>query len=153
MPLVEAGFLDDSGRADRSRLLRFGPSIHVTVSHIAHIEGVPAPQTALALVDTGATLSCIDTELAQALQLPAVDTMEIGGVGGHRVHDVYAASVSIPSLELNQHGRFAGVELAAGDQVHRVLLGRSFLEGTVMIYDGFRGQVTIASARAPNPGA
>ena len=151
MPLTEAGFIDDSGRGDRAKLLKYGPSIHVTASHIAQIEGIPAPQTAFALVDTGAALSCIDTELAKALQLPVVDSMEIGGAGGKSVHDVYAASVSIPSLELNQHGRFAGVGLTAGGQAHGVLLGRTFLEGTVMIYDGFRGQVTIASARGPNP--
>ena len=55
--------------------------------------------------------------------------------------------VAIPALEIFEFGAFAGVDLGAGEQPQRVLLGRTFLQSTVMIYDGVRGQVTVASYR------
>jgi hypothetical protein len=46
-----------------------------------------------------------------------------------------------------QWGAFAGVELRAGGQPHGVLLGRSFLNQCIMIYDGIREQVTVATPK------
>jgi predicted aspartyl protease len=103
------------------------------------------PQQHVALIDTGATESCIDDALAAALGLTAVDKIMIGGSAGAREHNVYLAVVSMPSIAKVQFGRFAGVDLAGGGQLHRVLLGRTFLAGVVMIYDGLRAQVTLAS--------
>ena len=150
MPLIEAGFADQDGRPNHEHLLQYGPSIKVIVAQLTEMDGLPQPQSTSALVDTGAEQSCIDTQLAQSLQLPVVDVMTISGAGGPRQHDVYAARVSIPDLGMSQYGAFAGVELATGGQLHRVLLGRTFLQGTVMIYDGLRAQVTIASAHMPD---
>lgn len=86
-------------------------------------------------------------QLARTLGLPVVDFVMIGGAAGASRHPLYAARVAIPVLEIFQFGAFAGVDLAGGEQPHRVLLGRTFLQGTVMIYDGIRAQVTIASYR------
>ena len=88
--------------------------------------------TTHALVDTGATQSCIDIQIAQSLGLPVVDTVMIAGAAGPYPHPLYAARVAIPTLEIFHFGAFAGVDLAAGEQPHRVLLGRTFLQGTVM---------------------
>ena len=149
MPVAEAGFVDDDGRPLHGRLLEFGPTIQVTVGLMTEGEETPPPRFAHALVDTGASDSCIDTQLAQELDLPIVDVEMISGVGGPQEHFVYAARVDIPSLEFLQFGRFAGVNLAAGGMEHRVLLGRTFLQNTVMIYDGLRAQITLAAMRLP----
>ena len=74
----------------------------------------------------------------------------IAGAAGASRHPLYAARIAVPALEIFQIGAFAGVDLAAGEQPHRVLPGRTFLQGTVMIYDGVRAQVTIASCRIPD---
>jgi hypothetical protein len=148
MPLADTGFIDQDGRPDHALLVRFGPSIEVVVSTLVD-PNQPQPEghATHALIDTGATQSCIDIQLAESLGLPIVDEITLGGAAGAKRHDVYAARVTIPSLEIAQFGPFAGVDLEGGEQAHRVLLGRTFLQGTVMIYDGLRAQVTIASAR------
>ena len=148
MPLADLGFLDRAGRPDPTLLVGAGPTIEVVVSTLAMPDGLPPPtRTTHALVDTGAAQSCIDNDLARELVLPVIDRMTVSGAAGARQHDVYAVRVEIPSLEVGQFGAFAGVDLAAGGQPHGILLGRTFLQGTVMIYDGIRAQVTIASTR------
>lgn len=120
----------------------------MTVSHFAQDAqtGEKPSQVVPALVDTGATESCIDNKLAEELGLPVIDEMDMSGVGGMR-HNVYLASVSIPDLEFLQYGRFAGVDLRDGGQEHQALLGRTFLQNVILIYDGLRAQVTLASQR------
>ena len=65
-------------------------------------------------------------------------------MGGPSTHDVYLALVEIPALAFVQYGRFMGVHLAIGGQRHQALLGRTLLDGMVMIYDGAKGSVTLA---------
>lgn len=59
------------------------------------------------------------------------------------------ARISVPILEIQQYGRFAGVDLNDGGQAHHVLIGRNFLSGVIMIYDGIRAQVTLACPHLP----
>ena len=151
MPLADAAFLDPDGRPDGASLIGFGPSLEVVVS--TYVDPTQPPtegHTTHALVDTGASQSCIDMRLAQTLGLPVVDFVMIGGAVGASRHPLYAARIAIPVLEIFEFGAFAGVDLAGGEQSHQVLLGRTFLQSTVMIYDGVRAQVTIASCRIPD---
>ena len=150
MPLADAGFTDkDSGRPDSGLLLTYGPTLRVTVSQFHQVTetGNTVSQVVAALVDTGASESCIDNELAEELGLPVIDKMDMSGVSGMQKHNVYLASVHIPELEFAQYGRFAGVDLRDGGQVHQALLGRTFLQNVILIYDGLRAQVTLASQR------
>lgn len=103
-----------------------------------------ATVAAPALIDTGATFSCIDEQFATELGLTPIDIQQTSGAGGVSEHPVYLAVVNIPSLGKSQYGRFMGVRLADGNQHHRVILGRSFLALVVMIYDGTKAQVTLA---------
>ena len=148
MPVLVAGFLKPDGHPDGNLLITYGPTVQVTVGHYSPEGEQPRPSKSVyALVDTGALESCIDAALAAELGLPIVDTARIAGAGGESIHDVFLAHIQIPQLEIVQYGRFTGVNLAAGKQAHSVLLGRTFLVNTIMIYDGLRAQVTIASAR------
>lgn len=152
MPLAEAGFTGQDGLPDEAPLLQYGPTLAVTVSHYGSDAAPGAePQresvSTYALVDTGATQRCIDVGLARELDLPIIDTVDLSGSDGTKTHPVFLAAISIPSLEFFQYGSFAGVALAEGGQQHRALLGRTFLRSVVMIYDGIRAQVTLASMR------
>jgi predicted aspartyl protease len=98
-----------------------------------------------ALIDTGATESCIDDALAKNLGRPLVDKHLVSGVGGQHVVDVYLGYVFVPSLNVVLTGLFCGVHLTAGGQFHQVLLGRTMLQNVVMIYDGVSGTVTLAN--------
>ena len=93
MPLADAGFRGQDGLSDRSLLLQYGPTISVSVSHYrsdtdaaAGAQPQKEPVSTHALVDTGATQSCIDIGLAQELELPVIDTVEISGSDGAKTH-------------------------------------------------------------------
>lgn len=97
-----------------------------------------------ALVDTGASVSCLDAKVAHMLDLPIVDEIEMSGVGGVSKFMLHSAQIYIPQLEFTIAGRFAGVHLYEGGQEHGALLGRDFLADMHMVYDGKTGSVTIA---------
>lgn len=98
-----------------------------------------------ALVDTGATESCIDADLAAKLQLPIVDRRRVAGVSGIKDVDMHLAHIHVPGLAFTLYGAFAGVNLVAGGQMHCALIGRTFLRHCKMIYDGLTGDVTISA--------
>ena len=158
MPTAELGWWDEEGTLHPDTLVRFGPSIKVLVTPYPDPnQSEPAPHPAarltLALVDTGAAESCIDTQLAEQLGLPAIDTKWLAGVGGATEHPVFMAYVSVPELGLTHYGRFAGVELSDGGQQHGVLLGRTFLSGVTMVYDGPNASVRVSRRAQPEEGA
>ena len=147
MPILEAGWIDtNTQRGFPNALIIHGPTTDVTVGWMVENEedNIPDVVPTKAFIDTGASESCIDEDIAIQLQLPVVDIIQIAGVGGAQEHNVYAAEVTIPGLEFKQYGRFAGVHLLDGGQQHGVLLGRSFLQTMIMVYDGRRGHVSIA---------
>lgn len=103
MPILDAGFRNHEGQPDGPLLIKFGPTVQVTVGHYAPDADQPPPSKAVfALVDTGAYESCIDAALAVELGLPVVDTNRIAGAGGESVHDVFLAHIQIPQLEIIQ---------------------------------------------------
>lgn len=151
MPLEEAGFSNTDDEDASDALVRLGPTIWVevdfhgpTAPEFQKNPNAPEPTTHPALVDSGATESCIDVKLARDIGLPEVDRRMISGVGGEHEVPFYLARVMVPNLQFYQHGLFAGVSLADGGQPHTVLIGRTFLKHFIMIYDGVRGQVTLA---------
>ena len=96
-----------------------------------------------ALLDTGASLSCIDSKLAGDLNLPVVDRRPLTGVTGVAdASPIYLARMHIPTLGRIVHGTFAGVSLEGLNL--GILLGRDFLAQYRMVYDGPIGSVTLA---------
>jgi hypothetical protein len=104
LPVIEVGFLGLPGLtgSPRDALIAVGPGIIVDigfdpiiaqVSAGAPVQPPPPPGTpnvnrVLALIDTGATQSCIDETLARQLQLPLVNQQNAAGVGGVHVLNV-----------------------------------------------------------------
>jgi len=106
---------------------------------------VPAIANQEALVDTGASISCIDSGLAMRLNLPIVDRQHFGGIGGRHEVNMHLAQIHVPSLNFTIHGSFAAVDLIAGGQRHYALIGRTFLMRFTMIYEGRTGTVTLSN--------
>lgn len=150
MPEAKCGFDDVVGGASGSVLLaQYGPTLFVDVGFDPNYQGPPAiPQPGLtnlrALVDTGAGECCIDALLAAQLNLPKVDRRIVAGVHGAHEVDMVLAQVNVPALAFTMYGQFAAVDLAAGGQWHRVLIGRSFLKSFTMTYEGLTGTVKLA---------
>jgi hypothetical protein len=144
------GFDDGPGVKGADLLVQFGPTLIVDIGFDTTYrpDGSAGDPTlgmkgVHALVDTGATTSCIDSDLAVSLNLPIVDQAQIAGVSGARTVNMHLAQIFIPSLEQTIYGEFAAVDLAAGGQTHSALIGRSFLRHFKMTYDGTTGAVMI----------
>ena len=92
-----------------------------------------------ALVDTGATHSCIDSHLALELGLPIVENEYMTGAHGVALVNMHIAQIYIPALNHTITGRFAGIRLRDTGQTHSALIGRTFLQCYTMIYRGQTG--------------
>jgi hypothetical protein len=159
MPIIDVGFTGLANVANApDTLLKVGPTVWVQVAPgpriaadfpisvmDAALNPSARPQTAdaAALLDTGASDSCIDQELADQLTLPLVDRWRAAGVGGSHEMNVYLATITIPPLGLSKSGLFMAAHLQAGGQVHKVLLGRDSLTDLIIIYDGRKGSVSL----------
>lgn len=151
MPNTKCGFNDIPGGASGAVLLSaYGPTLIVDIGFDPAFKvGVAAPVAGVtgirALVDTGASESCIDSLLASQLNLPIVDRRSISGVHGPIEVNMHLAQVRVPSLNFTIYGAFAGVHLDAGGQIHKALIGRTFLQHYTMVYEGRTGNVTLSS--------
>jgi Aspartyl protease len=140
------------GRSGRDGLVGFGPTLFVNIGFDSTYDSAaPTEPPALppgplwALLDTGAVESCIDSDLAMRLNLPVVDRRRVSGVHGAKEVNVHLAHIHIPSLNFTIYGAFCAVDLAAGGQHHRALIGRTFLRSFTMIYEGRTGNVTLSN--------
>ena len=151
MPTVDCGFRSHAGLAGEDLLVTWGPTLDVQIGFdpgfVSGDRSRPKLDHRLfpALVDTGAQESCIDSSLAAELNLPIVEQATIAGAHGSSVVDLYLAQIHAPALEFTIAGRFAGVHLAAGQQAHRALIGRTFLRWFSMRYEGATGTVVLTS--------
>jgi gag-polyprotein putative aspartyl protease len=153
MPTALCGFNDSTGVNGCDLLAATGPTLLVRIGFDATFDPViiPArlpnlPQGPLhALVDTGASESCIDSTLAMNLNLPIVDRRMISGAHGRGEVNVHLAQIHIPSLAFTLYGPFAAVDLVAGGQPHFALIGGTFLWHFTMVYEGRTGTVKLSN--------
>ena len=151
MPTASAGFGGSDDESGQSELVYYGPILSVQIGFDAAFQPVPGTRPSLpehlhvALVDTGATASCIDSRLAELLRLPVVDQERIAGAQGVSTANVHLAHIYVPALRFTIQGTFSGVHLAAGGQPYQALLGRTFLQYFTMTYEGRTGAVTISN--------
>ena len=104
-----------------------------------------------ALVDTGATESCIDADFAQKLGLLSFernDSATVVGISGPTMVDHYLAQIYVPELERTIYGLLAGVRLQTGNQPYYALIGRDFLQHFTLHYEGPTGNVTLSGELA-----
>ena len=153
MPIAKCGFASTpDGQPAHELLVTWGPTIVVDIgfdpnhdSNTAKVPPVPGTTGLHALVDTGATESCIDSQLAAQLNLPIVDKRAVSGVHGKHEVNMHLAQVHIPALNATINGVFAGVSLREGGQLHSALIGRTFLRNFQLLYNGLTGDVEIRS--------
>lgn len=136
------------GFANADRLATYGPSLLVQIgfdpNYRRGLKPVLASPGYQALIDTGASETCIDSSVARSLNLPVVDVVDISGIHGSAHVNIHLAQVYVPGLNFTTSGRFAGVHLHASGQPFGALLGRSFLRYVRLVYDGIAGEASIA---------
>ena len=109
---------------------------------------IPAPGTGWALIDTGATRTCVDKVVLNKLGVQATGTITTGTAAGPAQQFLYPAKLTFPSANFDlEFGSVIGVDLGgqsiAGKNVI-VLLGRDVLSRCILIYNGPGGVFTLA---------
>ncbi|MGH9746274.1 MAG: aspartyl protease family protein [Candidatus Acidiferrales bacterium] len=126
-----------------------GPVLQVTVTieqsagKALLSQGKTAPtKTGFALIDTGASNTCIDEQAAQELGLPVIDvgTMQSASHERHPCN-IYPVQIIAPMVTMNSQ-RTMGANLAS--QGLLVLIGRDVLQSCNLFYNGPAGQFTLS---------
>jgi predicted aspartyl protease len=133
-------------------LTQRGPIIQVTIGVEQNIaqqllsQGMPLPQPVpgLALIDTGATSTCIDEDVAKQLNLPVVDVVTIASASHAETNqNVYPALIEVVGIAIKFNAlRAIGVPLTA--QGLQVLIGRDLLQHCTLFYNGVTGSFTLS---------
>lgn len=127
-----------------------GPLIQVSVTIeenagkalLSQGKALPTPKTGLALIDTGASNTCIDEQAAKELGLPVIDVGTMLSATHEKVPcNIYPVQVTTPIVNLNSP-RTMGAALAA--QGLLVLIGRDVLQRCNLFYNGPIGQFTLS---------
>jgi predicted aspartyl protease len=127
-----------------------GPLIQVTVTIEENAgkallslgKALPTPKTGWALIDTGASNTCVDEQAAKELGLPVIDVGTMLSATHERVpSNIYPVQVATPIVSLNSP-RTMGAALAA--QGLLVLIGRDVLQRCNLFYNGPIGQFTLS---------
>lgn len=107
-------------------------------------ETLPEPVSGMALIDTGATITCIDDALAQQIGLPVIDQGRISSASHEEtVVNIYPALIEFVGVPIRVNAeRAAGVALAT--QGLAVLIGRDILQHMTLFYNGITGEITIS---------
>jgi hypothetical protein len=111
---------------------------------------IPSPRQAIALVDTGAEITCIDAELSRQLQLPleGFTPANLPAMGGLSINQLFSASLTFmhPSGKQRNYLRLREVtvmELGLEGMPFQALLGRDFLSRCRFVYDGPRNRFRV----------
>ena len=127
-----------------------GPILQVSVTIeqnsgkglIAQGKSLPTPRSGIALIDTGASNTCIDEQAAKDLGLPVIDVANMQSAS-HEKHpcNIYPVQIITPIVTLNAP-RAMGAALAS--QGLLVLIGRDVLQNCTLFYNGPTGQFTLS---------
>lgn len=155
IPAPGGGFVDP-----RTSLIHQGPIVPVQIEVPQALatqlqtdnKPVPTPLFGFALIDTGASISGIDTTVIQHLGVqPVGQQVLIGGATGQKMRSTYPARFTFPgsSLPAMHFGQLAETELSGitlpGTQgSFLALIGRDILCHFVLVYNGPNGTFTLA---------
>jgi predicted aspartyl protease len=104
---------------------------------------VPSMKVGLALIDTGATISCIDEQAAKDMKLPVVDVGQMTSAShvGHPCN-LYPIQIVLPAGIAFGAPRAMGANLASQGLI--AIIGRDILQVCTMFYNGVAGQITLS---------
>jgi len=105
---------------------------------------LPAPVSGLALIDTGASATCIDDAAAQTLRLPVIDVVTMTSASHAATRcNVYPVQIEAIGFPMNINTpRALGAELQAQGLV--MLIGRDVLRHCLLVYNGLTGSFSLS---------
>ena len=132
-------------------LLGQGPTVPVVLSVAQTIADqlmqqgltVPTPVSGSALIDTGASQTCIDDAIDQQLQLPVIDVVNMTSAShASTQQNIYPVLIEVVGGIRINVPRAMGANLAS--QSLAALIGRDFLQRCTLFYNGPSGLITLA---------
>lgn len=101
---------------------------------------IPAPIKVSALIDTGASASCIREDIAKSLGLNPVGVQQISTPSTTATCAEYFVALQLPSMGVIWEGKFIATPLPG--QNIACLIGRDLLSHGVLVYNGQDGSFT-----------
>jgi hypothetical protein len=98
----------------------------------------PAPQIAMGMIDTGASISTVSERVAQAAGLQQVGSVPISGVGGTSERPVMSASLMLPEYGISVDP-IEIVAVSINAPGFEILIGRDVLQAIELKYTGPHG--------------
>ena len=135
----------------RTDLRRTGPKIQVTICNPqaslalakqAHVE-LKEPYTVTALIDTGASRTVINPQVAVTCGLRQTGQACISSAGHITNRPEFAGAIHFPGQDLNDFDPMSLVACPLPEQGVSCLLGRDVLERWKLTYDGRDGLVEV----------
>lgn len=99
---------------------------------------VPPPQTAIGMIDTGASISTVSDAIAAAAGLQSVGSVPISGVGGTAERPVMSAMVGLPEYGVSVDP-IEIVAVSINAPGFEILIGRDILQALELKYTGPHG--------------
>ncbi|MBA3601301.1 MAG: hypothetical protein H0W45_08715 [Acidobacteria bacterium] len=133
-------------------LLQHGPIVQIVVGLAQSFtdqllqqgQSLPPPISGNALIDIGASTTCIDDLAAQNLGLPAIDVVQMTSASHTSTQqNVYPIQMQIVGSPIRvEVPRSIGANLAA--QGLLALIGRDYLQHCTLFYNGLTGEITLS---------
>jgi predicted aspartyl protease len=106
---------------------------------------IPKPVSGLAMIDTGASHSCVDNGVATSLGLPVVDVCRMTSASHEATQaNIYPIHVELLGTDISVDIAKA-IGAALEPQGLTMLIGRDFLQHCTLFYNGLAGQVTLSA--------
>jgi len=106
-------------------------------------ERLPSPVTGLALIDTGASVTCIDAQAARQLGLAAVNVVQMASASqASTEQNVYAIQIEIVGFPIRIQS-LGAVEAELSAQGLVLLIGRDALQMCTLFYNGPAGEFVL----------
>lgn len=130
----------------RGPVLQVSVTVAQTVAQILAQQGKPspAPLSGFGLIDTGASVTCVDQEAAQQLGVPVVDVVSMCSASDPATQqNVYPIQIEVVGVPIRfQAPRAIGAALKA--QGLLLLIGRDVLQVCTLFYNGLTGAITLS---------
>ncbi len=109
---------------------------------------VPGPTKGMALIDSGATISCVDSDVIRRLGVKPIGVTTVLTAGGPKRQNCYPARFSFPQQKMYfEFSRVMGADLKGQSIMGKdlvALLGRDVLSRCLFIYNGPNATFTLA---------
>lgn len=104
---------------------------------------IPAPLTGVALIDTGASITCVDISIIQSLNIQPIGTTTVYTPQGNATQQLFPIKLSFPgtAIVISLNAVLGSVLLA---QNIGALIGRDILSRCVLVYNGPLGSFSFS---------